>query len=142
MQNFIKSVAAAVGGWLWVALSPAIPAAVACTAMVMADVWSARRLQGRLAKNRPTERQLNKFSSARFGRVIATLSRIYGALTVAALVQHAVTGEWAHLLEFVAGIICFWQGVSILENESSCNPRSWARALGKYVVDKSSRYTD
>lgn len=140
MQQFIKTAAAVTGGWLWAALEPAVPGAVACTAMVLADVWTARRLQHRLARKRPTARQLGKFSSARFGRVIATLTRIYTALTVAALVQNAITGEWARLVELVTGIICFWQGVSILENESSSNPHPWAKALGRYVADKTSRY--
>lgn len=140
MYNFFKQLVCVAGGWLMTAVMPAFPVAAACTAAVLADVWTARRLQSRLAKARPTARQLNKFSSARFGRVVTTLIKIYTALFVAALVQTAVVGEWINLVRFVGGIICFWQGVSILENESSGNPDSWARLLGRFVADKSSRY--
>ena len=136
----MKTIAAALGAWAWTILGPALPVAAACTGVVLADVWSARRLAARLGKTNPTARQKLKFTSARFGRVVKTLLKIYTVLALAALLEREVVGEWVHLLKFTGAIICFWQCVSILENEASCNDHPWARSLGRYLVDKSSRY--
>lgn len=138
----IKSIVTAAGGWAWATFGPAIPFGAACTGMVLADVYTARRLARRLGRKRPTARQRLKFSSARFGRVVRTLMRIYAALALAALVEHVVVGEWIHLLKLVAAVICFWQGVSILENEASANPHPWARVAGRYLIDKTARHID
>lgn len=140
MYNFFKSVFVSTAAWIWAVLGPALPMATACTAMVLADVWSARRLASRLGDKHPSARQNLKFSSARFSRVIRTLVKVYAALALAALVESVVVGEWMHLLRFVAAIICFWQAVSIVENEASCNSHPWARVLGRFLVDKTSRY--
>ncbi len=140
MYNFAKSVFVALAGWSWTVFGPALPVAAACTAMVLADVWSARRLAGRIGRNIPSARQQLKFSSARFGKVIRTLTKIYAVLALAAMVENVVVGEWVHLLKFTGAVICFWQAVSILENECSSNPHPWARTLARYLVDKTSRY--
>lgn len=140
MYNFFKAIAVALASWAWAVLGPAIPVAAACTAMVIADVWSARRLARRLGKKKPSKRQTLKFSSARFGRVIVTLMKIYATLALAAVVESVVCGEWVPLVKFAGAIICFWQGVSILENEASCNDCPWARIAARFLVDKTSRY--
>ena len=136
----MKSILSILFAWLWALLAPALPLAAACTAMVVGDVWSARRLARRLARQAPEARQRLKFSSAKFGRVVCTLAKIYGVLALAAVVQSALDGEWTHLLQFVAGLICFWQGVSILENEATCNPHPWARHVLRHVADKTRRH--
>ncbi len=138
----IKSVVAALGGWAWAVFGPALPFGAACTCMVLADVYTARRLARRLGRRRPTARQRLKFSSARFGRVVGTLLRIYAALALASVVEQVVVGEWIHLLKLVAAVICFWQAVSILENEATANPHPWARAAGRYLADKAARHID
>lgn len=140
MTMMYKYVSAGVAGYLWASLGPALPVGAACTAMVLADVWSARRLARRLGRRLPSARQKLKFNSAKFGRVVATLSRIYLALALAALVEHALAGEWVHLIKLTGGVICFWQAVSVLENEAACNPHPWARVLGRYLVDKTLRH--
>ncbi|MDE6300321.1 MAG: hypothetical protein K2M19_01215 [Muribaculaceae bacterium] len=137
---WFRSVAVTLGAWAWSVWGPALPVGAACTAMVLADVWSARRLARRLRGKRPTARQRLKFSSSRFGRTVRTLFRIYSLLAVAAVVEREVVGEWIHLTKFAAAVVCFWQAVSILENEASSNPDPWARAAGRWLVDKSSRY--
>lgn len=135
-----RRMAVAAGAWAWSVWGPALPVGAACTALVLADVWTARRLAARLGDKEPSRRQKLKFSSARFSRVIRTLLRIYALLAIAAVVEHEVVGEWIHLTKFAAAVVCFWQGVSILENEASCNPHPWARVAGRWLVDKSSRY--
>ncbi|MBO5268905.1 MAG: hypothetical protein J6B13_09140 [Muribaculaceae bacterium] len=138
----IKSIVATLGGWAWATFGPAVPFGAACTGMVLADVYTARRLARRLGRKRPTARQRLKFNSSRFGRVIRTLARIYAALALAAIVEQVVVGEWIHLLKLVAAVICFWQGVSILENEATANPHPWARVAGRYLIDKTARHID
>lgn len=140
MYNFTKSIVVSLAGWIWAVFGPALPMATACTAMVLADVWSARRLAARLGHKIPSARQQLKFSSARFGKVVRTLIKVYAAVALASLVENVVIGEWMHLLKFVAAIICFWQAVSIIENEASCNSHPWARILARSLVDKTSRY--
>lgn len=139
MYNFAKSISAVLGGWAWAVFMPAAPVAAACTAMVLADVWSARRLARRIGRRVPSARQSLKFSSARFGRVVPTLLRIYATLALAAVVQNAL-GRWFPAMEFAGGVVCFWQGVSVLENEASFNPHPWARVLRRYLADKVSRH--
>ena len=135
-----KPLLAGIAGYLWAVFGPAVPMGAACTAMVLADVWSARRLARRLGRRRPSARQKLKFSSARFGRVVSTLIRIYAVLALAALVEHVVVGEWIHLLKLAGAVICFWQAVSILENEASCNTHPWARLMARYLADKTARH--
>jgi len=141
-DQLFKSILAAVGGWIWTVFGPALPYGAACTAMVLADVYTARRLARRLGRRQPSARCKLKFSSARFGRVIGTLMRIYATLALAAIVEQVVVGEWIHLQKLTAATICFWQAVSILENEATANPHPWARTAGRYLIDKTARHID
>ncbi len=136
----VKGVAAAAAGWLWAAMCPALPFTLVCTLMVFADVMSARRLARRLGRRQPTRRQQLKFSSAKFGRTLTKLLRIYALLLLTALLQHVVAGPEVNLLRIVAAAVCLWQGVSVLENESTACDRPWARILGKVLVDKTARH--
>lgn len=65
---------------------------------------------------------------------------IYALLLLTALLQHTIAGQELNLLRIVAATICFWQGVSILENESTACDRPWARVLSKVLVDKTARH--
>jgi hypothetical protein len=47
-----------------------------------------------------------------------------------------------YLTKIVAGVFCFVQIWSILENESSFNPKSWAKLLQKIMIDKAERHFD
>ena len=47
-----------------------------------------------------------------------------------------------YLANMVAGSFCIYELWSILENESSENPKSWAKLLQKIMIDEASRYTD
>lgn len=125
--------------WMWQATCPAFPFAVVCTAMVFGDVVTARRLARRLGRRVPSQRQRLKFSSARFSKTLYKLGRIYALLLLAALVQFVVTPR-VELLRYVAAAICFWQAVSMLENEASANESSWARILRKVLIDKTERH--
>lgn len=137
--TLIKTLAAALGGWLMQALMPALPYTLVCTLLVVADVVSARRLAHRLRRKLPSRRQQLKFTSARFGHMLLRLAHIYALLLVTALLQYVVVPE-VELLRLVSGLVCFWQIVSILENESSANDSPWARIAGKILIDKTERH--
>jgi len=138
-HEFLKSVFCLAGGWLYAAVAPAFPAGVVCTLMVLADVVTARRLARRLRKAAPQQAQRLKFCSARFGRVFATLVRIYAVLMLAAMVETTIVGREG-LLRIVAGAVCLWQAVSMLENEASCNGARWARIMRNVLIDKTERH--
>lgn len=135
----VKCIVTAAGGWLWQAIYPAMPFQVVCTVMVAADFISARRLARRLGRKVPSKRQSLKFSSAKFGKSLAKVARIYGLLLLTAMVQYVVIPE-VNLLRYIAAAVCFWQAVSILENEASANDAQWARVLGKILIDKTERH--
>ena len=40
----------------------------------------------------------------------------------------------------VAGAVCFWQLLSILENESTCSDARWARVARRFLIDKARRH--
>lgn len=138
--TLLKSLATGAGAWLCTALAPAAPYGVVCTLMVIADIISARRLAHRLGQRKPSKRQQLKFSSARFGRSITKLIRIYALLALAALLQYTFQCEWFDLLKWSAAGVCLWQGCSILENEASANSAPWAKIAGRILVDKTSRH--
>lgn len=139
-QMNTKVIIAAVGAWLWGVAGPALPFGVVCTGMVLADVVSARRLAWRLAKRIPEKRGRLKFSSTKFAKTIATLGRIYGVLVLAAMIDSIIMVPGVSTLRLSAGAVCFWQAVSILENESSANGAKWARIIGKILIDKTERH--
>lgn len=139
ISEFLRIGAAAAGGWLWAAICPAIPCGAVCTAMVVADIVTARRLARRLSKAAPERSASLRFSSTGLGRAIATISRIYALLVLAAMVGTVVLGN-GRLLQFATGAVCFWQGVSILENEAACNGAAWARIARRVLIDKTERY--
>lgn len=139
-HNTIRACIAACGAWLWAALQPAAPHAAVCTLMIFADVVTARRLARRLSRRHPEARQRLRFSSARLGRAIRTLLTTYAVLALAALLQYVVVQDTFPLLRLASGAICFWQAVSILENEAACNRSPWARILRSILIDKAERY--
>lgn len=135
----LKSIVCLAGGWVWAAVAPALPMGVVCTLMVLADVVTARRLARRLARVAPERADRLKFSSARFGRVVSTLCRIYAVLILAAMIETTVIGRDG-LLRMVAAAVCLWQAVSMLENEASCNGSRWARIMRNVLIDKTERH--
>lgn len=136
---FIKSCAAAVWGALSSVIVPAIPYTAVCTLMVLADVVTARRLARRLSRLFPDERGRLKFSSGRFGRMLLTLGRVYVLLLLAAAVERVIVPDLP-LTRAVAAMVCFWQAVSMLENEASACGSPWARVMRRWLIDKTERH--
>lgn len=120
--------------------APLMPYAELCTAFVVMDFFSAWQL-GRRLHRRAGAGQAGKLSSRRFGRTVATLFKTYVALGAAAGVQMLlVRSESFDAVRFTAGAICFWQLISILENESTCSEARWARIARRFLTDKAKRH--
>jgi len=122
--------------------------------MVLVDYFTARQLGRRLSRRSGARVDSRKsgaparFSSVRFRSVISTLVRIYAALLLSAAIQSVVVEGMAFVptgfncVKFVTGVVCFWQLMSILENESTCSDARWARTARRYLADKARRHFD
>lgn len=118
---------------------PLLPVAALCTVMTILDFVSAAALSRRLRRKGLCDGRL---SSRRFGRTVATLVKIYVALLVAAGVKAVITVDSAFdPVRFVGFAVCFWQLMSILENESTCSDSRWAAVARRFLADKTRRHT-
>lgn len=138
----MKVCAGAVCGVVAGFVAPLVPYAGICTVMVLVDVYTAWQL-GRRLRRKGVAAVSGRFSSRRFGRAVGTLVRCYGALVVAALLQRYVVDGMVAGFDAVrglTGVICFWQLMSILENESTCSDARWARVARRYLADKVKRH--
>lgn len=123
--------------------APLLPYAGLCTAMVILDFITAVQLGRRLRRrDGAAGGEAGKLSSRRFGRTVATLVKTYVALGIASATQMLlVRSETFDAVRFTAAAICFWQLISILENESTCSDARWARIARRYLADKARRHT-
>lgn len=140
----MRVIAAVSGAAIASFAAPVLPYGAICTAMVLADVVSARMLARRLRRRYKDRRQdgNGKFSSRRFGRSVMSLAKVYALLLLSHGIDVVIIGDGAGFsaLRFSAGLVCFWQFWSILENEASANDARWARLAQRILVDKTSRH--
>lgn len=136
----LKTALSVVAGAIAAFCRPLVAPAAVCTAMVVLDFITAVKL-GRRLKRAGCDAD-GRLSSRRFGRVVLTLVKIYGALAVAAMAQQWIICGYGGFdaVRFLAGAVCLWQLLSILENESTCSDARWARIARKFLVDKAKRY--
>lgn len=143
-MNNIRIFSATLGGLVLAVIEPALPYCLLCTVMVIADTVTAWTLSRRVARRYPGRAAgagAGKIQSRRLGRTIVTLLRVYALLVVASMADLVLfePGQGS-CLRFSAGAVCFWQAISVLENEASCSNRRWARMARRYLVDKVSRH--
>ncbi len=138
----IKYVGCLLAGVISNALLSIAPLAVLCFSLVLIDCITSWRLAVRLKKQGKSS---GKFRSDKFGRAVIEMAIIIPtALLVAHFVQlYIFEGSNVHLPQITAGVICFWQIWSILENISSGNrDAAWAKILQKVMIDKAERHLD
>ncbi|MDE5567949.1 MAG: hypothetical protein K2J12_05855 [Muribaculaceae bacterium] len=125
-------------------VGPVVPYGAICTAMIVADLLSARMLARRVRRRTAAGATCEalKFSSRRLGATVVTLVKTYALLLLAHGVDVVIIADAAplSLLRFCAALICFWQLWSILENESSANNSTWARIAQRILIDKTERH--
>lgn len=142
--TYYRSLGAFAGGLVTALVLPSLPYIALCTAFVLADVVTAyslsRRVRARYGLH-ARKAQAGKLQSRRLGRSVLTLLRIYALLLAAAAIDALFPQLCRYTaMHFAAGMVLVWQGLSIVENVTSCNSAPWARWLARYVHDKIGRH--
>ena len=150
--NYFKILFIAIGGYvgfLIKELKPTFPLMIIVIIFILYDTWTAYQLNKRASEKYPDKvlKENAKFRSFSFAKVIrSTIPKRLIVIILAYLVEHWVFVHMDVPLSYiVAGIICFEQAWSILENESSCRGEKegmfW-RLLQKIMIDKTERHFD
>lgn len=114
-----------------------------CLILLFWDCYEAYLLNKRVKKKYPDKTKNDFFQSNKAWNVVRNIIRIFLAIILAAAIeQNILRNTHIPLAQVVAGAICFIQAWSILENMSSCNGKTWAKALQKIMVDKTERHFD
>ena len=147
MDNTLYLYTSRIGSWLVGGLvgiaAPAVPFVLICIFAVALDCLSAYRLARRIKANHPDSAVSAKFESSKASKVFGTLLTISALIVLMHLMDRYIfTMADLYLANWMAGGFCFIQAWSILENESSENGSSWAKALQRIMVDKAKRYID
>lgn len=129
-------------GGLWGLLEPTIPFAAICFLAIALDCYTAWRLSKRVKTKHPKAND-GKFKSRYARRMFTTLTIIYSCVVLGYLVDvYIYPFVDLFLANWIAGGFCAVQFLSVLENESSENGQTWARALQKILVNKAARHFD
>lgn len=150
--NYCKALFIAIGGyvgWLINEFKPTFPLMLVVIIFILYDTWTAYQLNKRAKEKYPDKigQEKVKFTSTSFGKVVrSTIPKRLMLIILAYLVEHWVFIDIKIPLSYiVAGIICFEQAWSILENESSCRSEKegmfW-KLLQKIMIDKTERHFD
>lgn len=141
IPNLLKPTVAVVTGMASAVAESVVPMFMLTGAFVVADVVTAWRLQRRLAAAGKLSPNTVRFSSARLGRVFTTLTKIMCLLVLTAMTDHLILGPLGMpAIKIVAGAVCFWQAISLLENEAAENNAPWAIHARRFLIDKAKRY--
>lgn len=141
IKNDITKLGFSFLGALYAYLHPTIPFILVCTLAAIFDCFTAHRLGIRVKKRHQAND--GKFKSQHARRVISTLLKIYALTILAYLVDKEIFPfVELYLANMVAGVFCFIQIWSILENESSENGSRWAKLMQKIMVNKAERHFD
>lgn len=154
--NTLRTVAATLGGVFMTVAMPVLPYAGLCTAMVLADGVTAWSLGRRVARRcgQAARKDAGRLQSRGLGVMLVTLAKVYALLLLASAVDIVIvqgadpdavasllpTGGSHPVLRFCAGAVCFWQAVSVLENEAACSDARWARIARRFLIDKARRH--
>ncbi len=150
--NYFKILFIAIGGYIGFLikeLKPTFPLMTIVIIFILYDTWTAYQLNKRASERYPDKvlKENAKFRSFSFAKVIrSTIPKRLIVIILAYLVEHWVFVHMDVPLSYiVAGIICFEQAWSILENESSCRGQKegmfW-KLLQKIMIDKTERHFD
>lgn len=143
MNTIFKPALTAILAMLTAVVELTAPMFILASLFVFADAVTAYRLQKRLARACKLDKAKVRFSSARFGRTFLTLARILILLLLAAMVDVLVLAPFGvGCLNLVVGAVCFWQAISLLENEAAENDSQWASKIRRILIDKARRYLD
>ncbi len=145
MNNLFSSlarIAAAVIGIVWAYIEPTMPFLFLALFAMLLDCYTAYRLNRRIKKKYPKASADGKLKSSHLSKLVSDMVVVFSAIIMAHLVEKWCFPHLApvYLPQYVCAIFCVVQFVSILENESSCNGKPWARVAQKIVANKVSRH--
>ncbi len=129
-----------ISGGVFVMLQDISMLVLVCTIAVIFDCVSAIRLAKRVKKNGGGK---GKIESRKGLIIIDKLSVIYSLIVFGYLIDTYIATMFnLYLPNIIAGIFCFWNFWSILENESSLKDARWAKIMQRILVDKAERHFD
>lgn len=139
--NYVMRFLAGLAGVVWASIEPTLPWAAVCVMAVIVDCISAARLNMRVKKAYPQGGAEGKFQSRHAMKILSTLGMVYGCVILAYWTDTLILPHIdMHLGQYVAAAFCLVTLTSILENESTLNPSSWARLLQRVLADKTKRH--
>ncbi len=129
-----------ISGGVFVMLQDISMLVLVCTIAVIFDCVSAIRLAKRVKKNGSGK---GKIESRKGLIIIDKLFMIYSLIVFGYLIDTYIATMFnLYLPNIIAGIFCFWNFWSILENESSLKDARWAKIMQRILVDKAERHFD
>ena len=142
-----KGITAVIGGglgWFLAVFQPTFPLVAVSLAFILWDVYSAYQLGRRVDKMYPghSKTSAGKLASSKFGKVVSTISQSMLAILLCYAVEKWISDD-IPFSKIAAGVICAWQGLSILENNMSCTAESdsrLAKLLHRILIDKTERH--
>jgi hypothetical protein len=141
MNILVKLIACFAGAVMAIFLQT-FPFAMICIFAVFVDCIAAFRLSLRVKAKFPGQ-CVGKFKSDSARRMFGMLFMIYAVICILyAVDKYIFTFMEMYLANIAAGGFCMVQVISILENESSCNEKKWAKVLQKILIDKTKRHLD
>ncbi len=141
-NTLIRGIFVLIGGTIG-GLTPMVPFALICLFAAVIDSISAWRLARRVKKHYPNSKPHDKFESEKFFGIFSKMFILFSCIILAFLIDSYIFPMLDLILpNIVAGAFCFYEMWSILENESSENPRSWAKLLQKIMINKASKYVE
>ena len=142
MQGTVSRFSIASGLALITFIEPTLNFFYGIVAVITLDCISAYNLNRRVKKKYPNY-ATGKLESKKALKVIYTIGKVYGVILIIWFIEKNILKDLSFdITKYVAALFCFIQLISVLENESSCNNAWWARALQKFLMDKSKRHFD
>ena len=123
-------------------VTPNVPHIIIAFIFILADCISAYRLARRVRKAGKARKV--KIKSNKLWKAFLTATASAFAIVLAFVIEKYIMVMYhdLYLANWTAIVICGIQSWSILENESSCNEKKWAKNLQKFLVDKTERHFD
>lgn len=123
-------------------VTPNVPHIIIAFIFILADCISAYRLARRVRKAGKARKV--KIKSNKLWKAFLTATASAFAIVLAFVIEKYIMVMYTnlYLANWTAIVICGIQSWSILENESSCNEKKWAKNLQKFLVDKTERHFD
>lgn len=146
MENIAKTIGISLFAVLSTAFEAVLPLIILAMLFVISDCISAFRLSRRISKlkiHKGDKAASGKFKSSKMAKTVLELIVVIPTgLLLAFFTQKYLFGIDVKLPQIFAGIVIFWQIWSILENESSCSDKKWAKILQNIMIDKTERHFD